>query len=107
MADGDGCTLLLCAANGKLQLAANGASLPNIIEERHIAKSASHAVVRSGVQSDGCRGGAAIDEEEVPFAESGHQFRHEGYIRSGQRALMIVHPNRVRNTVEHHPQLLG
>ena len=83
VSDGHGFPLLLGPVNGKFQLAANGASLLNIIEERHIAESAWNPVLTSGTESDGCRGGAAIDEEEVPLAKKGHEFRHEGGIGSG------------------------
>ena len=106
MPNGDSFAFFLGAANGEFQLASNGASFLNIIEEWDVAESARDAVALSGVEGNGCGRGAAIDEEKVPLAKQRHKCRHERGIGSGERALVIVDANGMGNAAEHATQIV-
>ena len=106
MADGNGFALFPGAVNGQFQLASNGAGFLHIIEERHVAEGARHAIVFSSVEGDCRRARAAIDEEKVALAKQGHKFGHERRIGSGERALVIVHADGMRNAAEHSTQIV-
>lgn len=104
MANGNGLFFFVCILEGEFQLTADCADLLNIIEKRHIAEGARNASSLSAIEGDGGGGGAAVDEEEMAMAENGHEFGHQLGIGSGERALMIVHPDGVGHGREHRVQ---
>jgi len=59
------------------------------------------------VEGNGCCRSAAIDKEEVALTKQGHKLGHERRIGSSERALVIVHANRIRNAAEHATQIVG
>ena len=101
MADGNGFVFFARLFEGKLNLAANGGDLLNIIEKRHISESAGHTGGLGAIVGDGSGGGAAVNKEKMVGAEKGHKFGHEARIGSGERTLMIVDTNRRGHAFEH------
>ena len=107
MADGDGLSFLASILGRQLQLAANCADLPNIIEEGNVAKRARNLRGLGYVVGDGGGGGTAVDEKEMVIAEKRHEFGHESRVRGGERALMIVDTGDVRHIDQHGVQHRG
>src|ERR1700687_1491446 len=73
MPDGDGFALFVRAAQGALQLLADGSDFRDIIQERHVAEAGGYAQALSLVVRYRGSGGAAVDVKEFVLAQHGHQ----------------------------------
>ena len=72
VADGDGFAFFARAAERQFELFAHCGNFGDIIEERNIAKAGAHAVALGGVKRNGGRCCAAVDIEELAFAQERH-----------------------------------
>lgn len=101
MTDGYCLASLMRVFGGNFQLTAHGGYFLNIIEKRNVTKGAGHASVLCRIISHRSGSGATVNKEELVIAKHGHEVGHQLRIGRRERALMVVHSGRKRNSVEH------
>jgi hypothetical protein len=107
MTDGNGLAFFASILGGEFELTANRGNILDVIQEGNIPVGTWHPSSMGGVVGNRGGGGAAINEEKPVSKQERHQFVHQASVRSGERALMIVHPGSIGNGVEHGVQGVG
>jgi len=100
MADRHCLSLIVGAAQSKLELFADRAYFGVVIEEGNVAESRRNAKILRRLVRHGSGGGAAVDIEETMIAQDGHQLIHQRGVSRGLRSLMIVDAGGIRNILQ-------